>query len=83
MRWGDLADDWRQALSFYDLECQIDTLWGGNEPPRQSHAKTLLALYALQEMPAAERLAKSERLEATFAKINADWAAQGFVGGKK
>mgnify|MGYP001563044515 CR=1 FL=1 len=66
-------------MSFYDLECEIDARWGGNEPPRQSRAKVLLALYSLQEMSPEARLAKSERLEAVFAKIKADWAADGFV----
>lgn len=67
-------------MSWYDLEMEINTLWGGNEPPRRSRARLLLDLYALQDMSPEERLAKSERLEATFAKIRADWAARGYKG---
>ena len=66
-------------MSFYDLECEINTLWGGNDGPKPSRAKLLLDLYGLQEMSPEARLAKSERLEAVFAKIKADWAAEGFV----
>ena len=68
--------------SFYDFEMEIDSLWGGNPPPRMSAAKMLLALYSLQDMSPEARLAKSERLEAAFAKINADWEKQGFTGQK-
>ncbi len=69
-------------MSWYDYEMAIDTLWGGNESPKQNRARLLINLYALQDMPPEARLAKSERLEAAFAKINAAWATQGFIGRK-
>ncbi len=63
-------------MSFYDLECQIDTLWGGNEAPTPSRARIFLDLFSLQTMSPEARLAKSERLEATFAKIEAELRAK-------
>ncbi len=70
-------------MSFYSLEMQIDAMWGGNEPPRQSRAKLLMDLYALQEMSPEARLEKAERLESAFAKIGEDWEGEGFIGGMK
>lgn len=65
-------------MSWYDLEMRANTLWGGNDPPQQSRAQLFLALYGLQDMSPEARLAKSEKLEAAFAKIKQDWKDEGF-----
>ncbi len=59
-------------MNFYTELLDQDRINEGMDAPRQSLAKTLLALYALQDMSPEARLAKSERLEATFAKTEAE-----------
>lgn len=67
-------------MNWYRHEQDKNDLWGGMDGPSYSYAKLLLDLYGLEQMDPETRLAKAERLEAAFAKINADWAAEGFVG---
>lgn len=68
---------------FYTEALEQDRISEGLDEPSYSKASLLIQLYALQDMSPEARLAKSEKLEAAFAKINADWAAQGFTGERK
>ena len=65
-------------MDFYRELLDQDRIHEGLDNPSYSKARLMLDLYALQDMDAETRLAKSEKLEAAFAKIGQYWAEQGF-----
>ncbi len=59
-------------MSFYTELLDQDRINEGMDAPRPSLVQTLLGLYSLMDMSPEARLAKSERIEAAFAKTEAE-----------